>query len=98
MSNLFEEKYDELFTEFNRYVVEHAEFAKRIPQDALIVLLAKSDLEFNRENLKRVKKYLRHDDKPARQIVYVQVGRLAPIKSRMRNPRLLTRAPEYAVS
>ncbi|MBI3537437.1 MAG: hypothetical protein HY070_07780 [Chloroflexi bacterium] len=92
MSNLFEEKYDELFTEFNRYVVEHAEFAKRIPQDALIVLLAKSDLEFNRENLKRVKKYLRHDDKPTRAIVYVQVGRLAPIKSRM------PRAPEYAVS
>ncbi|MBI3913379.1 MAG: hypothetical protein HY327_04230 [Chloroflexi bacterium] len=98
MSSLFEEKYDELFAEFNRYVVEHSKFAKRIPRDALVILLANNDPEFSRENLHRVKKYLRHDDKPTRPVVYVQVGRLAPIKSRLRNPRLLTRAPEYALS
>ncbi|MBI2976761.1 MAG: hypothetical protein HYY33_07400, partial [Chloroflexi bacterium] len=73
MNRLFEEKYDELFTEFNRYVVEHPAFSKRIPADALVVLLDKNDPVFNRENLRRVKKYLKHDDQPHRPVVYVQV-------------------------
>lgn len=98
MNSLFEEKYDELFTEFNRYIIEHPEFAKRIPLDALVVLLDKRDSEFNRENLRRLNKYLKHDDHPNRQVVYVQVGRLAPIKSRLRNPRVMTRAPEYVMA
>jgi hypothetical protein len=96
MSTLFQEKYDELFTEFNRYVVEHPEFAQRIPADALIVLLDKNDLEFNRENLRRVEAYRKNDDNRSRPVVYIQAGRLAPIKSRLRNPRVLTRLPEYA--
>ena len=96
MNSLFREKYDELFEEFNRYVVEHPEFAKRIPQDALIVLLDKKDPHFNRENLKRVKKYLEYDDATKRSVVYVQIGRLAPVKSRLRNPRLMMSLPEYA--
>ena len=91
MKNRFADKY-----EFTRYVAERPEFAKQIPSDALVVLLDKTDPEFNRENLRRVKKYLKHDDKPARPVVYVQVGRLAPIKSRLRNPRVLTYLPEYA--
>ncbi len=97
MNSLFEEKYDELFTEFTRYVIEHPGFASRLPTDALIVLLDKNDPEFNRENLRRVEKHLKHDDQPARPVVYVQVGRLAPVRSRLRNPRVMTRLPEYAV-
>ena len=96
MNSLFEEKYDELFTEFNRYIVEHPEFAKRIPHDALVVLLDKSDPEFNRENLRRVATYDKHDDHTNRAVVYVQVGRLAPVKSRLRNPRVMERLPEHA--
>ncbi|MDP3183856.1 MAG: hypothetical protein Q8M58_01145 [Anaerolineales bacterium] len=97
MNTLFEEKFDELFTEFNRYIIEHPEFAKRIPQDALVVLLDKNDPVFNRENLHRSKSYLRHDDNPKRPVVYVQVGQLAPVKSRLRNPRLLTHVPDHAM-
>ncbi len=96
MSSLFKEKYDELFTEFNRCVIEHPGFAKRLPPDALVVLLDKNDPEFNRENVRRMNRYLKHDDHPNRHIVYVQVGRLAPIKSRLRNPRVMTRLPEHA--
>lgn len=96
MNSLFEEKYDELFTEFDRYVVEHPDFASRIPKDALIVLLDKSDPLFNRESLRRVESYRQHDDDPNRTIVYVQVGRLAPVKSRLRNLRLMTREPSCA--
>ena len=97
MNSLFEEKYDELFTEFNRYVVEHPEFAKRIPHDALVVLLDKNDPLFNRENLRRVKSYKQHDDNPNRAIVYIQVGRLAPVRSRLRDLRVMTHAPSAAI-
>ena len=97
MNSLFEEKYDELFAEFNHYIVEHPEFAKRIPHDALVVLLDKNDPLFNDENLRRVKSYLQHDDNLDRSVVYVQVGRLAPVKSRLRNLRLMTREPSYAI-
>jgi hypothetical protein len=96
MNSLFKEKYDELFTEFNRYVIEHPEFARRIPSDALVVLLDQNDPEFNRENMRRMSRYLKHDDRPKRRVVYVQVGQLAPVKSRLRNPRLMTRLPEHA--
>jgi hypothetical protein len=96
MNSLFTEKYDELFTEFNHYLLEHPEFARRIPNDALVVLLDKNDPTFNRENLRRVKSYLQHDDNPERTVVYIQVGRLAPVKSRLRNLRLMTHEPDYA--
>jgi hypothetical protein len=95
MNSLFEEKYDEMFTEFNRYVIEHPEFAKRIPPDALVVLLDKNDPEFSRENMRRVGNYQRHDDQPQRPIIYIQVGRLAPARSRLRNPRLTTHIPDF---
>ena len=98
MSSLFKEKYDELFTEFNRYLIEHSEFARRIPSDALVVLLDKNDPEFNRANVRRMNRYRKHDDQPNRRIIYVQVGRLAPVKSRLRHPRVMTRLPERAIS
>jgi len=97
MNSLFEEKYDELFAEFNYYVVEHPEFARRIPRDALVVLLDRNDPVFSRENLRRVKNYLQHDDNPDRPVLYVQVGRLAPVKSRLRDLRLMTRVPDYVI-
>jgi hypothetical protein len=97
MNSLFEEKYDELFTEFNYYVAEHPEFSERIPHDALVVLLDKNDPAFNQENLRRVETYLRHDDVPGRAVVYIQIGRLAPVRSRLRNLRLMAHEPRYAV-
>ena len=97
MNSLFEEKYDELFTEFNYYVAEHPAFSERIPHDALVVLLDKNDPAFNQENLRRVKKYLRHDDVPGRAVVYIQIGRLAPVRSRLRDLRLMAHEPRYAV-
>ena len=96
MSSLFEDKYDELFAEFNRYVVEHPEFAQRIPDDALVVLLDKSDPDFNRENLRRVEQYRKHDDTPERPVIYIQADHLAPLRSRLRNPRMMTRVPAHA--
>jgi len=95
MNSLFEIKHDELFTEFNRYVIEHPKFAARIPQDALVVLLDKNDQEFCRWSAQRAQEYLKHDDKLGRSVVYVEVGRLAPVKSRLRRPHLATTLPDY---
>ena len=97
MNSLFDEKYDELYSEFNYYVAEHPGFSERIPRDALVVLLDKNDPVFNRENLRRIKSYLQHDEVPGRAVVYVQIGRLAPVRSRVRDLRLMTREPHYTL-
>ena len=41
-----------LTTEFSRYVLEHPEVAKRIPKDAIVVILPEYDQELAEENLK----------------------------------------------
>jgi len=98
MNDLFALKYDELLTEFNRYVLEHPEFLADIPNQALIVLVDSRDPAFTRYNLDRVAGYRRHDDVPNRPIVYLEVGELAPIHSRMLNPRILPRMPDWATA
>ncbi len=91
MSELLAIKHDELLTEFNRYVMTHPEFLHDIPDDALIVLLDPHDPEFNRYNLERVQAYQRNEDHPKRPVVYVDVGELAPVQTRLVNPRLFLR-------
>jgi hypothetical protein len=91
MNELLAIKHDELLTEFNRYVMTHPEFLNSIPDQALIVLLDPEDHEFNRYNLERVRNARRNDDRPERAVVYVDVGELAPVQSRLVNPRVLRR-------
>jgi hypothetical protein len=98
MNELFAVKYEELLTEFNRYVIEHPEFLRDIPDEALIVLIDRNDPDFSRYNLKRIQAYRRNDDKPDRPVVYLDVGELAPLRSRLINPRLLTRVPEHLLA
>jgi len=89
MNELFAIKYDELLTEFNRYILTHPEFLAGIHDEALIVLLDPNDPEFNRYNLERVRAYRRNDDKPDRSVIYVDVGELVPVQSRLVRPRVL---------
>ena len=93
MNELFAIKYDELLTEFNRYVMTHSNFLADIPDEALVVLIDPNDSEFNRYNLERVRAYQCNDDKPDRPVVYVDVGKLAPVRSRLVKPRVLSRLP-----
>jgi hypothetical protein len=97
MNELFAIKYDELLTEFNRYVMTHPKFLADIPDEALIVLVDQNDPEFSRYNLERVRAYRRKDDKPDRPVVYVDVGELAPVQSRLVKPRVLSRLPDTLV-
>lgn len=94
MNELFALQYDALVTEFNRYVMTHPEFAAKIPNEALIVLVDSKDPEFSRYNLERVRAYRDNDDQPDRPVVYVDVGKLAPVRSRLLRPRVLSRLPE----
>lgn len=94
MNELFAIKYDELLTEFNRYVVTHPKFLAGIPDEALVVLIDASDPEFSRHNVERARACRRHDDKPDRPVVYVDIGELAPVRSRLIKPRLLSCLPD----
>ena len=74
-----------LTVEFNRYVIEHPEFAKRIPKDAIVVILPEYDKKLAEENLK-IAKAQREKNQP---IVLVRIKRLAPVrKSRLVKPKL----------
>ncbi|PIW87074.1 MAG: hypothetical protein COZ94_07135, partial [Nitrospirae bacterium CG_4_8_14_3_um_filter_41_47] len=48
MIDVLEKKHSILVTEFDRYVVEHPEFAAKIPRNAQIVLQVEGDEEYNR--------------------------------------------------
>ena len=74
-----------LTTEFSRYILEHPEVAKRIPKDAIVVILPEYDQELAEENLK-IGKTRREKNQP---MVLVRVKKLAPErKSRLVKPRL----------
>jgi len=79
---LFEENLV-LTTEFSRYALEHPEVAKRIPKDAIVVILPEYDQELAEENLKMAK-VRREKNQP---MFLVRVKKLAPIrKSRLVEP------------
>ena len=74
-----------LTTEFSKYVLEHPEVAKRIPKDAIVVILPEYDQKLTEENLK-IARAKREKDQP---MVLVRVKRLAPVrKSRLVKPKV----------
>jgi len=77
-----------LGTEFDRYVIEHPEFAEKIPQNAQIVLLPKDDPELRKENVEIAKA----QREPGQPVVYVYIEKVAPQISRLVNPIIKTEA------
>ncbi len=73
-----------LSTEFDRYVIEHPEFAEKIPQNAQIVLLPEDDPELRKENIE-IAKAQREAGQP---VVYVYIEKVTKQISRLVNPRL----------
>lgn len=71
MNEFFLIKYDELLSEFNRYILTRPDFLSGIPNEAVIVLLDPDDLEFNRYSMERTKRALQNDDILNRPIVYM---------------------------
>ena len=84
MTDMLEKKHAIFVTEFDRYVMEHDEFAAEIPQNAQIVLQVEGDEEYNKWS-----RQLAERQKEANQIVVcVTVKGLKPAKSRLMKPVL----------
>ncbi len=77
--NAFELKNSELVSEFDKYVLEHPEFARKIPYGAHIVLQMEGDEAFN-EWAQRVAEKNAESDCPT---VYVKIKKLKPARSRI---------------
>jgi hypothetical protein len=84
MTGILEKKHAILVTEFDRYVIEHPEFAAEIPPNAQIVLQVEGDDEYN-EWSRQLAKRQRERRQPA---IYVKVKGLKPAKSRLIKPEL----------
>ena len=93
MSEFYRAKFNELFAEFTRYLVEHPEFAEQIPEGAEVVLLDGRDSAYNRYVLTAIRA-----TPPQHEVVYVEVGELAPVRSRLRNPRVLPPTAAHALA
>jgi hypothetical protein len=77
--SIFERRNSLLGLEFDRYVREHPEFLKKIPQNAQVVLLLEGDDEFNACS-KRIGKKQAESGQP---IIYITIKKLGPAHSRI---------------
>jgi len=84
MIDILERRHAILVTEFDRYVVEHTEFAVKIPQNAQIVLQVEGDEEYNEWS----RQLSGRQREPGQLVVYVKVKGLKPAKSRLLKPEL----------
>ena len=73
-----------LSTEFDRYVLEHPEFADKIPENAQVVILPEEDPELREKNIEIAKA----QREPGQAVVYVEIEKVAPQMSRLVNPVL----------
>jgi hypothetical protein len=84
MIDILERKHAILVTEFDRYVVEHPEFAAEIPENAQIVLQVEGDKEYNEWS----KQLAERQRESGQRVVYVKVEGLKPAKSRLLRPKV----------
>jgi hypothetical protein len=84
MIDILEKRHAILVTEFGRYVVEHPEFAAKIPQNAQIILQVEGDEEYNKWS-RQLAERQREPDQPA---VYIKIKGIKPAKSRLLEPEL----------
>jgi len=80
----FVEKNSSLVKEFDRYILEHPEFAEQLPDNALVVMLIEGDDEFNRW-AKQVAQEAAEKDTP---VAYVTITEIKPVRSRIESLRV----------
>jgi hypothetical protein len=80
----FVEKNSMLVKEFDRYILEHSDFANEIPDNALVVMQIEGDEEFNRW-ARETAQSVAEKDSP---IVYVTITELKPVRSRIEKLKL----------
>ena len=79
MNEVLEKRHAILVTEFDRYVIEHPEFAAKIPLNAQIVLQIEGDEEYNKWS-RQIAERQREQGQP---LVYIKIQGLKPAKSRL---------------
>jgi hypothetical protein len=84
MKEFYRAKHSELFVEFTRYLTTHPKFSEKIPEGAEVILLDGRDKGYTRFMLKNT-------PKGKVNVVFVDVGELAPIRSRLRKPKIIAR-------
>jgi len=84
MNEFYRAKFNELFLEFNRYLLDHPDFSEKFPAGAEIILLDGRDTGYNGFMLTSAPK---ETDK----VVFVDVGELAPARSRLKHPKIVSR-------
>ena len=80
----FLEKNSMLVKEFDRYILEHPEFAEKIPDNALVVMQIEEDEEFNNWARATAQEAAGKDTR----IVYITITELKPVRSRIERLKL----------
>jgi hypothetical protein len=80
----FVDKNSMLVKEFDRYILEHPEFADEIPDNALVVMQIEGDEEFNNW-AKEMAQNVAEKDAP---VVYITITELKPVRSRIEKLKL----------
>jgi len=88
MNEFYRAKFDELFLEFTRYLITHPDFGENIPAGAEVILLDRRDPGYTNFILETAPK-----EGDANNTVFIDVGELAPIRSRLRKPKIVSRPP-----
>ncbi len=84
MIEVLEKRHAILVTEFDRYVIDHPEFAEKIPQNAQIILQVEGDEEYNEWS----RDLAERQRESGQSVVYVRVKGLRPVKSRLIKPEV----------
>ena len=82
--NKFIEKNTMLVREFDRYILEHPEFADQFPDNSLVILQIEGDSEFNRW----AKAAAESAAEEGNSLVYVTITELKPVRSRIEKLKL----------
>ena len=80
----FTEKNTMLVREFDKYILEHPEFAEKIPDQGLVVMQMEGDEEFNKWAKKAAQSIADKQNIP----VYVTITELKPVRSRIEKLRI----------
>jgi hypothetical protein len=75
----------DLIFEFEKYVLEHPEFAKRIPRNAIISMRVDGDESFNRWSQRLTE---RHANGKKKSVFLVNIKKMRPAASRIEKLRI----------
>ena len=75
----FSEKNTMLVREFDKYILEHPEFAERIPDNALVVMQMEGDEDFNQWAREAAQNIADKQTPP----IYITITELKPVRSRI---------------